>query len=167
MFNQYRSCLVVADFLNETVTYLDSLDWIERYAWFGFFVSQFYDLPKSWWLIVLPDSGRVISINIVSVNKAMIFEVLTDLSDLLDEEGGLNALGQVYIGANTVHTQKVAGAPTKSYTTIHGGNPTQGIVTTFAAVNASARRWTFLSGETLRLGVVLSAVVLGAVWTIL
>ncbi|KAF8167551.1 hypothetical protein B0H34DRAFT_646522 [Crassisporium funariophilum] len=31
---------VVADFLNQTITYLDTLDWIEHYAWFGFFVSQ-------------------------------------------------------------------------------------------------------------------------------
>jgi hypothetical protein len=97
----------------------------------------------------------------------MVLEVLTDVSDLLDEEGGLNELGQLYIGAGTVHTQKVSGAPTRSYSTIQGGNPTQGIVTTFAAVNASGRRWTFLSGETLRLGMALSAVLLGAIWTIL
>lgn len=25
--------------MNQTINYLDSLDWIERYAWFGFFVS--------------------------------------------------------------------------------------------------------------------------------
>ncbi|TFK42023.1 glycosyl hydrolase catalytic core-domain-containing protein [Crucibulum laeve] len=30
---------VVLDFLNQTTTYLDTLDWIEHYAWFGFFVS--------------------------------------------------------------------------------------------------------------------------------
>ena len=29
----------VWDFMNQTINYLDSLDWIERYAWFGFFVS--------------------------------------------------------------------------------------------------------------------------------
>ncbi|KAF9524085.1 glycosyl hydrolase catalytic core-domain-containing protein [Crepidotus variabilis] len=31
---------VVADFLNQTTTYLDTLDWIERYAWFGYFRSR-------------------------------------------------------------------------------------------------------------------------------
>jgi hypothetical protein len=32
---------VVLDFMNQTITYLDSLDWIERYAWFGYFVSLY------------------------------------------------------------------------------------------------------------------------------
>ncbi|KAF9011151.1 hypothetical protein BDQ17DRAFT_1233957 [Cyathus striatus] len=32
--------VLVLDFLNQTITYLDSLDWIERYSWFGFFVSD-------------------------------------------------------------------------------------------------------------------------------
>ncbi|PPQ99524.1 hypothetical protein CVT24_005314 [Panaeolus cyanescens] len=30
---------VVLDFMNQTINYLDSLDWVERYAWFGYFVS--------------------------------------------------------------------------------------------------------------------------------
>jgi len=30
---------VVLDFMNQTITYLDSLDWVERYAWFGYLVS--------------------------------------------------------------------------------------------------------------------------------
>lgn len=30
--------LVVLDFLSQSVAYLDSLDWIEKYSWFGFFV---------------------------------------------------------------------------------------------------------------------------------
>ncbi|KAJ7069623.1 hypothetical protein C8F01DRAFT_976322 [Mycena amicta] len=32
---------VVLDFLNATTTMLDGLDWVERYAWFGYFVSHF------------------------------------------------------------------------------------------------------------------------------
>lgn len=31
--------VVVADFLNQTISFMDTLDWIERYAWFGYFVS--------------------------------------------------------------------------------------------------------------------------------
>ena len=32
---------VVFEFMNQTMTYLDGLDWIERYAWFGYFVGLF------------------------------------------------------------------------------------------------------------------------------
>ena len=31
--------LEVVDFLNSTVRYMDTLNWIERYAWFALFVS--------------------------------------------------------------------------------------------------------------------------------
>lgn len=31
--------LEVLNFLNATTRYMDSLDWIQGYAWFGFFVS--------------------------------------------------------------------------------------------------------------------------------
>lgn len=31
---------VVLDFMNQTITFMDSLDWIERYSWFGYFVSR-------------------------------------------------------------------------------------------------------------------------------
>lgn len=37
---------VVAEFLNQTIVYLDSLDWIERYAWFGYFVSCMTELDE-------------------------------------------------------------------------------------------------------------------------
>ncbi|KAF9566955.1 hypothetical protein CPC08DRAFT_627657 [Agrocybe pediades] len=30
----------VLNFMNQTLTFLDGLDWVERYAWFGFFVSR-------------------------------------------------------------------------------------------------------------------------------
>jgi hypothetical protein len=35
----YVLCAEVENFLNTTTTYMDTLDWIERYAWFGYFVS--------------------------------------------------------------------------------------------------------------------------------
>lgn len=38
-FNKETYCSVVLDFMNQTINYMDSLDWIERYAWFGYFVS--------------------------------------------------------------------------------------------------------------------------------
>lgn len=35
-----KTCLsVVLDFMNQTITYMDTLSWIERYSWFGYFVS--------------------------------------------------------------------------------------------------------------------------------
>jgi hypothetical protein len=39
---------VVAEFLNATTVYLDSLDWIERYAWFCYCVSSMVELDKYW-----------------------------------------------------------------------------------------------------------------------
>ena len=32
---------VVFEFMNQTMNYLDGLDWIERYSWFGYFVGLF------------------------------------------------------------------------------------------------------------------------------
>ena len=29
----------VLDFMNATATYMEGIEWIERYAWFGYFVS--------------------------------------------------------------------------------------------------------------------------------
>ena len=37
---------VVAEFLNQTILYLDSLHWIERYAWFGYFVGSIAELDE-------------------------------------------------------------------------------------------------------------------------
>ena len=30
--------------MSSTVPYLDTLDWVEKYSWFAFFVSGLYDL---------------------------------------------------------------------------------------------------------------------------
>jgi hypothetical protein len=75
----------------------------------------------------------------------------------------------MYVGAKTVHTQVITQGPTQTFTTVNGAdNPTQGLVTTYAAsTNHSSGRWTFLGGETLRLGVALVGIFVGAVWTIL
>ena len=35
---QLKDFTEVAQFLNDTMIYMDGLDWIERYAWFGYFV---------------------------------------------------------------------------------------------------------------------------------
>jgi len=118
---------VVADFLNQSIIYLDSLDWIERYAWFGFF---------------RPTSGSE--------------------TNLLDQDGGLTDLGKMYIGAETVHTQVITPAPTPTFTTVSGADPTQGRVTTVP--NTSPRRWTLPHVETMGLGMAL-AIFIGAIWT--
>jgi len=98
---------VVEQFLNDTIIYLDSLDWIERYAWFGFF---------------RPEEDKHYN--------------------LLDANGGLNALGQIYVGADTIHT---GGVPiqTGGYKTVNGAdNPSQGLVTAWpSATNAASGGW--------------------------
>ncbi|KAG5643544.1 hypothetical protein DXG03_000685 [Asterophora parasitica] len=137
MFRRSRNTLEVAEFLNATITYMDTLDWIERYAWFGFF------RPRE-----------------------------DAIYNLLGDDGGLNKLGQIYVGAKTTHTQIVSKAPTKSYHTVNGADlPSQGIVTTYASVaNAAVRGWNAFGIEERRqaFGFGLSLVVsaLGAVCTI-
>lgn len=102
----------------------------------------------------------------MSINNATVLAVNLCL-DLLDADGGLSALGQLYVGAKTVHTQVVTQAPTPTFTTINGGyNPTQGIVTTYAASPSYAiRQWTVLGRETLGLGAILAGAIVGAIWT--
>jgi len=70
---------VVFDFMNQTITYLDTLDWIERYAWFG------YMRPR-----------------------------LDVHYNLLRADGGLNALGMLYLNASTVHTQTITSSKSAS-----------------------------------------------------
>ncbi|CAA7265847.1 unnamed protein product [Cyclocybe aegerita] len=93
----------VLNFLNQTVTYLDTLDWIERYAWFGYFRPR-------------PDAHY----------------------NLLREDGGLNALGELYIGAKTVHTQNVTEPPSTLRTVNGADNPTQAPASTWAPYPSSA-----------------------------
>ncbi|KAJ3516261.1 hypothetical protein NLJ89_g1236 [Agrocybe chaxingu] len=93
----------VLNFLNQTVTYLDTLDWIERYAWFGYFRPR-------------PDAHY----------------------NLLREDGGLNALGELYIGAKTVHTQNVTEPPSTLRTVNGADNPTQAPASTWAPYPSSS-----------------------------
>ncbi|KAG6877600.1 hypothetical protein C0993_005726 [Termitomyces sp. T159_Od127] len=74
----------VANFLNASIAYMDTLPWIERYAWFGYFRPR--------------DTG---------------------IYNLLGADGSLNTLGQIYVGAKTVHTQIVSQAPTKTFTSVN------------------------------------------------
>jgi len=105
----------VAQFLNATIIYMDGLDWIERYAWFGYF---------------RPEDGNIYN--------------------LLDNEGGLNELGELYTGVQTIHTQIITQPPTKSYQTASGAdNPTQGLVTTYPAFNNGPPRWDILGGASM------------------
>ncbi|RDB28679.1 Alkali-sensitive linkage protein 1 [Hypsizygus marmoreus] len=127
---------VVANFLNATTSFMDTLDWVERYAWFGFF------RPRE-------DAHY----------------------NLLGEDGSLNTLGQIYVGAKTVHTQVITQPPTKSFRTVNGADsPTQSLVTTYAAYNGSPHQWNILGVEAisqmLGFGTALAACVVGAVWTI-
>ncbi|PFH49053.1 glycoside hydrolase family 128 protein [Amanita thiersii Skay4041] len=127
---------VVLDFMNQTTTLLESLDWVERYSWFGYF------RPK-------PDDFQ-------SYN-------------LLDDDGSLNALGQFYIGAKTIHTSIIPPGP--SYVTVSGvDNPTQGLVTTYPAYASDAMSaWNILgigSSASTATGVLgaLVSFVLGMFW---
>lgn len=94
----------VWDFMNQTINYLDSLDWIERYAWFGFF------RPED------------------NVNYNM-----------LGEDGSLNDLGQLYIGADTIHTSSRNTQASPQYQTISPSDqPGQPLVTSWPQVNSAS-----------------------------
>lgn len=89
-------------------------------------------------------------------------------ADLLGGDGSLNALGQIYVGAKTVHTQIV---PTKTFTSVNGAdNPTQGLVTTFPSFpNAALRRWILFGAEghqALDFGFAVLVFLTGAIWTV-
>ena len=60
---------VVAEFLNQTIVYLDSLYWIERYAWFGYFVSSIHELHEYvYWLTHLQSSSSVNGLMYITVS---------------------------------------------------------------------------------------------------
>ncbi|KAG5340491.1 hypothetical protein C0989_001398 [Termitomyces sp. Mn162] len=122
----------VTNFLNAPIAYMDTLPWIERYAWYGYF------RPKN-----------------------------TGIYNLLGDDGSLNTLGQLYVGAKTIHTQIVSQAPTKTFTSASGvDNPTQGLVTMYSAYpNSALRRWNIFGVEGISFGFALLASAVGAVWT--
>ncbi|KAF9049468.1 hypothetical protein BDZ89DRAFT_1032946 [Hymenopellis radicata] len=85
----------VLTFMNTTAAYMETLDWVERYAWFG------YSRP---------------------VNGSFY--------NLLNDDGGLNQLGQFYIGADTVEK---SGPATHSVTLVAG--PTAVLATARVGTN--------------------------------
>lgn len=124
---------VVLDFMNQTITYMDGLDWIERYAWFGYFRPR-------------PD---------VHYN-------------LLRQDGGLNPLGQLYLGAGTIHTENVTGPPTSVLQTFNGvDNPTQAPASTWPAMSAASRRYGSPETGVMFTFFTLGSILFGAVWTLL
>ncbi|EAU92344.1 glycosyl hydrolase 53 domain-containing protein [Coprinopsis cinerea okayama7 len=126
----------VYNFMNASIHYLDELEWVERYAWFGFFRPE-------------PD---------VHYN-------------MLRADGGLNALGELYIGAETVHTHVID--PFAGYKTFDGADYAgQPIITTFPALYGAAhcRRAVFGQGGLTLLAVLVTilsgslAGVFGMLW---
>jgi len=85
----------VLSFMNDTMTTMDGISFVERYAWFGYF---------------RPENGSAYN--------------------MLNTDGSLNSLGQLYIGADTVET---SGPATNTAAGIPGGGeggptPTLGTV---------------------------------------
>ncbi|KAF6754222.1 glycosyl hydrolase catalytic core-domain-containing protein [Ephemerocybe angulata] len=125
----------VLTFMNDTMRYLDELEWVERYAWFGFF---------------RPKTG-------IHYN-------------LLKDDGGLNALGELYTGAKTVHTEIVSDAAFAEYQTVVGTDTAgQPLVTSWPVYEPSngalRAASSALSYRTAFLGLsIISAVAIGGVW---
>lgn len=90
---------------------------------------------------------------------------------MLDQDGGLNALGQLYTGAKTVHTEVVTSAPTPTYNTVNGAdNPTQAPATTWPSLlnSASSRRPSVPTGlQLFSLAMALVCGFFGLMWTAL
>ncbi|KAF9486394.1 hypothetical protein BDN70DRAFT_869912 [Pholiota conissans] len=107
----------VIDFLNQTITTLDTLDWVERYAWFGYF------RPRT------------------NVNY-----------NFLSEDGSLTTLGQLYLEANTIHTEPLPSGAVGATNTQNGADiPGQAPPTSWPSFNAASSwkptgpgvHWTF------------------------
>jgi len=95
----------VVTFSNQTTVYLDGLDWVERYAWFGYF---------------RPQNG-------------------SDYN-MLDADGGLNDLGEAYIGAGTVEK---SGPVASTAAMVGSGGPTYSTLT----ISTASFTPTFVSGS--------------------
>ncbi|KAF9447035.1 glycoside hydrolase family 128 protein [Macrolepiota fuliginosa MF-IS2] len=118
---------VVLNFMNDTINYLDTLDWVERYSWFGFFRPE-QDVHYN----------------------------------MLQEDGSLNDLGQLYIGAKTIHTSNRTTGP--QYQTLSPSDlPGQPLVTSWPK-QSSAKPIT--SWSLLPLPILLISVALGAFVTL-
>lgn len=81
---------------------------------------------------------------------------------MLTDDGALNPLGELYTGANTVHTEVVTAGPTATYNTVNGAdNPTFAPASTFPAVfnSAISTRGSLFSG--IPLGFLVTSVLIG------
>jgi len=67
---------------------------------------------------------------------------------MLRADGGFNALGELYFGAKTVHTENVTSStPTTTLHTVNGAdNPTQLPATTWAPLSGDGMRTVSASG---------------------
>jgi hypothetical protein len=150
--------------MNQTMIYLDSLDWIERYSWFGYFVGLF-SLNFAAYLLSL-FSGHAPTYTIVKSPPQFLRFILIQRPDLLRSDGGLNALGELYLGAKTVHTQNLT-APTSTYKTVNGADiPNQGPPTAWPVVSSASRslRTVALSSQSLLATVTSIICFFGAQW---
>jgi hypothetical protein len=78
----------VSTFMNVTQQFMDSTEWVERYAWFGAMENlQGVNEVLSVWL---PDACR---------SSSVVFTYL-QANALMDQGGYINALGRQYIGGN-------------------------------------------------------------------
>lgn len=128
----------VITFLNQTSTYLDSLDWVERYAWFGYF---------------RPENGS--AYNFLDADGG-----LNSLGKAYIGAGTVEKSGPV---ASTAPPANIGG-PTRSYTTL--SVPTNSFTPTFTSNTAVAVPLPTLQTIWTSTIFVLSCI-LGMVWTIL
>ena len=76
---------------------------------------------------------------ILLVNKMPRFYKLFLNKDLLQDDGGLNQLGEMYTGARTIHTEPITSSTTSAYQTFNGADSTtQTPATTWATLAGSA-----------------------------
>lgn len=95
---------------------------------------------------------------------------------MLREDGGLNALGELYTGAKTVHTEYVKDAALEGYKTVDGADVVnQPLATSWpvstAASGASSSRWVIFGTDTPITMIGLVAITIGSLmsgvcWTI-
>jgi hypothetical protein len=94
--------------------------------------------------------------------------ILIQCLDLLRDDGGLNALGELYLGAKTVHTQNLT-APSSTYKTVNGADiPNQGPPTAWPVVNSASRPLltVALPSQSLLATVMLIVCFFGAQWNL-
>ena len=94
--------------MNDTMTTMDGISFVERYAWFGYFVS-FRRRKIADTLLTnttYTETGEWLRIQYVALllRPGGYFTHFSAHIDMLNTDGSLNSLGQLYIGADTVET---------------------------------------------------------------